>query len=346
MKSMAIIFWFAVISSHLCFSQSHLKIWDGPTHGPSAQPSKKIVFLASDFKNGGVVGVYRGFEMASKELKWNITLSNGNGDNATFGKIFSEALNNHPDGIILGGFQVDDFPDLVKKAHKEKIILVGWHASAKSGPTKNLFVNIATDAAVVAKMAAEYVIKESKNKAGVIIFNDSRFAVANAKTNKMKEILMKCKTCKILSIEDIAISKADEEIPDAVIRLNKKFGRAWTHTLAINDVYFDNINYPLKNIDRTDIVNISAGDGSNTARNRILSGLSQQVATIAEPLNLQGWQLADELNRAFAGQSPSGYVSKPLLLTMESLKAIENNHGIMEMDVESMEAYKNIWKKK
>ena len=34
-----------------------------------------------------------------------------------------------------------------------------------------------------------------------------------------------------------------------------------------------------------------------------------QIATVAEPLHLQGWQMIDELNRAFAGEKPSGYVA-------------------------------------
>ncbi|MBV9413701.1 MAG: hypothetical protein JO363_01870 [Solirubrobacterales bacterium] len=40
-----------------------------------------------------------------------------------------------------------------------------------------------------------------------------------------------------------------------------------------------------------------------------------QKASIAEPLNLQGWQLIDELNRARAGQPPSGRAAPPILIT-------------------------------
>ncbi|MEW4338945.1 hypothetical protein, partial [Chromobacterium vaccinii] len=77
----------------------------------------------------------------------------------------------------------------------------------------------------------------------------------------------------------------------------------------------DNINFPLHQAGRADIVNISAGDGSNSAMNRIREGISQQKATVAEPCNQQGWQMADELNRSFARQPPSGFVSKPILVT-------------------------------
>ncbi len=47
--------------------------------------------------------------------------------------------------------------------------------------------------------------------------------------------------------------------------------------------------------------NGSAGDGSEAAFQRIRTGQYQTV-TVAEPLNLQGWQLVDELNRAVQGK--------------------------------------------
>jgi ribose transport system substrate-binding protein len=81
---------------------------------------------------------------------------------------------------------------------------------------------------------------------------------------------------------------------------------------------------PLLRAGRADIRNVSAGDGSSKAINRIRSGLSQQMATVAEPLGVQGWQLADEMNRAFANAKPSGYVSKPILITRELLQRWAN----------------------
>jgi ribose transport system substrate-binding protein len=90
------------------------------------------------------------------------------------------------------------------------------------------------------------------------------------------------------------LASAGKGMDDRVRSLQRRFGTEWTHTLAINDVYFDHINVPLNALGRKDIRNISAGDGSAKALGRIHSGLSQQVATVAEPLGMQGWQLVDE----------------------------------------------------
>jgi ribose transport system substrate-binding protein len=111
--------------------------------------------------------------------------------------------------------------------------------------------------------------------------------------------------------------------------------------LAINEIYFDNINFPLKQLGRSDVVNVSAGDGSRKALSRIRSRMSQHVATVAEPLNTQGWQLLDELNRAFAAEPPSGFVTTPLLITSATLP--ETGVSQMELDIGYKEGYRAIW---
>lgn len=64
----------------------------------------------------------------------------------------------------------------------------------------------------------------------------------------------------------------------------------------------------------------SAGDGSEAAFQRIRSGQYQAI-TVAEPLNLQGWQFVDELNRAVSGEACSGYITAPALVTEGGLNA-------------------------
>jgi ribose transport system substrate-binding protein len=332
-----------IISGHAAGGTGSVdREWDGPTSGPVRQADKTVVYISQDFRNGGISANYRGFFVAARELGWQLKLANGDGDARKIRAELAAAIQSRPDAIILGGFQIDEtLADLIALAHRANIVIVGWHAAANPGPTRDLFVNIATDADAVARMAAEYMIQSSSRPIGVIIFNDSRFDVANAKTRRMKELIEQCGRCRLLAIENIPISRAATEIPAIVPRLNKQFGGAWTHTLAINDVYFDSINVPLMQAGRTDIQNISAGDGSNKALSRILSGASQQVATIAEPATLQGWQLADELNRAFAGAPPSGYLTKPLLVTTPMLRAIGGPHP--EKADAYRAAYRAIW---
>jgi len=293
-----------------------------------AGPPRRVVFLAQDFRNGGITTVYRSFEQACQELGWTLRVVNGNGDRATIRKLFDEALAAGVDGIVLGGFDEGDIADRLAASSRPPPALVGWHASARIGSTPTLFANVSTDPNAVADMAAALVSPPDGGRAGVVIFNDSRFDIANAKTLRMREALSHCARCELLAVEDLPISNAAKAMPAALEKLQQRFGRRWTHLLAINDVYMDSMHFPLQALGRGDIVGIAAGDGSRAALSRIRSGRSQQLATIAEPTGLQGWQLADELRRAFARQAPSGRIARPIAVTTELLRQL----GQMEID--------------
>lgn len=314
--------------------------WPGPTEGPAVQPGKQVLFLASDFRNGGVAGVYRSFERAARLVGWKVRVLDGRGDAAELLRITEQALQEAPDGVVLGGFGealLGGPPALFKQ---RDIPLVGWHAGDKPGPNQWLFSNVTTDPLVVADIAAELVTRDGRG--GVVIFSDDQFAIANAKAERMAERIAACPTCRVLSVENLPISRVSKDMAERVKQLQLRFGPAWTHTLAINDVYFDHINLPLAQLGRKDIRHISAGDGSAKALGRIHSGLSQQIATIAEPLGAHGWQLVDELNRAFAGEPHSGYVAQPLLITTEVLR--ESETITIELDTSYEDAYLRLWR--
>lgn len=293
-----------------------------------AEAPRHVVFLAQDFRNGGITAVYRGFEQACKELGWTLSIVNGAGDRATTRRLFDEALLGGADAIVLGGFDEADIADRIAPSPRPAPVLVGWHASSRTGLASRLFANVSTDPAVVADMAAAFVTQSRGAPAGIVIFNDSRFDIANVKALRMRDALSRCGRCELLAIEDMPISSASREMPAALERLHQRFGARWTHVLAINDVYLDSMHFPLLALGRRDIVGIAAGDGSRTALSRIRSGRSQQRATIAEPTGLQGWQLADELRRAFAKLPPSGRIALPIAVTTATLRQI----GRQEVD--------------
>lgn len=315
--------------------------WRGPQSGPVAQVGKRIVFVSQDSANGGISLLYRNFQVASEVLGWKVRYIDGKNDLPRIKAALLKAAQSSADAVVLGGISARSVAEEVNQLKNAGKIVVGWHAAAEPGPTDGLYINIATRSQDVAGMAANYVVQHSKGPVGVVIFNDSRFEVANAKTDDMRKIIAQCDRCRVLAVEDINLGNTITEVPKAVNRLLDKFGKAWTHSLAINDLYFDSINFPLRARGRSDIQNISAGDGSSRALNRIRSGLSTQVATIAEPVSLQGWQLADELNRALAGAPPSGVQSLPILVTYK----LANKLNIYDLDqsIPYKRWYKAIW---
>ena len=325
----------------LSFFSQNCYTWDGPTKGAIGHKNKKVIFISHDFKNVSIAEVFRDFQRAAKHLNWSVQFIDGKGFE-NIEKEFLQAIIQNPDAIILGGFQADPYKEILDR-FKSRIVFVGWHA----GPDiydQNLFANITTKTEEVANLAADYVIKKSKQSANVVIFYDKLSSISFAKAEQMRTILQKCKTCEVLAFEDLSISEADYKIDKVVKKLNDKFGKKWNYTLAINDLYFDNINNPYKDIKRKDIFNVSAGDGSTKAFSRIRSGKSQQIATIAEPIGQQAWQLVDELNRAFSGLHNSGFISKPILVTKELLDKIGDDEIDSHLGYEKV--YLKIWQVK
>jgi ribose transport system substrate-binding protein len=157
----------------------------------------------------------------------------------------------------------------------------------------------------------------------------------------MLRLLLACQGCKVLSVEDLPLNRVEEMLPGRVRQLQSKFRSDWTYTLGINDLYFDSMSHPLDRLGVHYMVNVSAGDGSLSAMSRIRDELGQ-AAAIAEPMNLQGWQLADELNRAFAGVGPSLYVTHPRLVTSEMVRGRYLDIGY-DPDNHYREMYLKIW---
>lgn len=325
----------------VCSANAQIHKWQGPTSGPKAQLNKSILFISQDSNNGGISTLYRHFQVATKHLKWQLLHKNGRNNLGLIKRSIRASINDF-DAVVLGGVSLSSVTEEVAFAASKGVTVVGWHALAEPGSVGDLFVNIATYSDDVAKTAVSYLVKHSSQPSGVIILNDNRFPVANAKADKMAMLIKNMKKSTLLDVININLGSAEPLIGDIFNRLNEKYGQRWTHILAINDSYFTSTNYLLKLINRTDIQNISAGDGSFEAFSRIRSHNSQQVATVAEPFVIQGWQLADELNRAFAKRKPSGFVAKPMLVTKESLHSDNALKDIIEYSAHQKH-YLTIW---
>lgn len=323
--------------------------WNGPTTGPKAQPNKTIVFVASDLRNGGVLGVSEGVTQAAQAIGWKARILDGQGSVSGRTAAMNQAIALNPSGIVLGGFDPSEQAAVIAKAKSLKIPVVGWHAGPTAGPepSAGLFTNVSTDPLDVAKVAAYYAVVQSGGNAGVVVFTDSLYKVAVAKSNAMTDIVKQCKSCSVLAVEDTPLAETSTRIPQLTTSLLQRFGAKWTYTLAINDLYFDFMGPALSSAGQKPSgppANLSAGDGSQSAFQRIRAN-RYQVGTIAEPLLLHGWQLVDELNRAFASAPPSGYSTPVHLITPQNIAAGVNANGIYDPANHYRDAYRRIWGK-
>ena len=323
--------------------------WTGPTTGPKAQGGKLVIYVSADQKNGGAQGVGDGAQEAAKAIGWDFRVLDGQGSVPARSSALTQAIALKPAGIILGTIDASEQAPIIEQAVAAGIKVVGWHsgpAPGKINGVPGVITNITTDPLEVAKAAGLYAVVDSGGKANVMLFTDSIYAIATAKTNAEKAAVTGCAGCKVLSVEDTPIGDLSNRMGQLTTSLLSKYGKEWTYSIAVNDLYYDFSAPPLQAAGVDPAAGyprqISAGDGSVPAFQRIRDK-QYQIATVAEPLHLHGWQCIDELNRAFAGQAPSGYVAPVHLFTAANIEKDGGAQNIFDPGNGYKEQYRKVW---
>jgi len=337
-----------VMKEQVAKASMHAKRWSGPTSGPRAAAGVTVAVISEDLHNGGILGVVKGITEASKVIGWNVKIFNIGGTVGGRDAAFSAAAALKPDGIILVGIDAKESLARLQAFNRQKIAMVGWHVGPQAGVLSDgpVAMNVSTDPLEVARITAMAAVVQSHGKAGVVIFTDSRYEIAKAKANAMAGVIKACRECTLLEVKDVAIANNAELMPEATRELLRRYGKRWTHALAINDIYFDYAASELTKagLSNTSIDMMSAGDGSAAAFLRIQAG-TFQTATVAEPLNLHGWQLVDELNRLLSQQPVSGYLF-PVHLVATSNIAFDGGAQLQyDPDNAYRDAYRHIWQR-
>uniref|UniRef100_UPI003365A5C2 substrate-binding domain-containing protein n=1 Tax=Variovorax fucosicus TaxID=3053517 RepID=UPI003365A5C2 len=326
----------------------HGASWTGPQSGPAAATGKTIVFVAEDLRNGGIVGVAQGAREAARILGWTVKIVDAGGTAAGRSKALAAALAASPDGVVLGGLDAVENSAALARLSRSGVPIVGWHAGPLPGPIGGtpVAMNVTTDPLEVARVTAMAAVAQSGGRAGVVIFTDSRYRIAMAKADAMAAVVRACKDCAVLEVRDVPLSESDARMPAITLELLQRYGKRWTHALAINDIVFD---YAIPALTKAGLPSdglslLSAGDGSAPAFLRI-QAKTFQTGTVAEPLNQQGWQALDELNRLMAREPVSGFAAPVHLVTAENIAFDGGQTLRYDPDNGYRTIYKRIWRR-
>ncbi|APA90134.1 substrate-binding domain-containing protein (plasmid) [Paraburkholderia sprentiae WSM5005] len=322
--------------------------WSGPRSGPRAQSGKRIAVVAEDLRNGGILGVVDGVLEAAKVVGWSVKIFDSGGAADLRLKMLANALASRPDGLIIAGGDAHALLPGLRPFAERSIPIVGWHVAIQPGPVPGtpVAMNVSTDPLQVARVTALAAIVQSGGHAGVVIFTDNSFRIAQEKADTMAAIVRACSGCTLLEVRDVAISHSQQLMPGTTRALLAHYGSRWTCALAINDIYFD---YAVPVLTQAGMPNaamimLSAGDGSESAFLRIRTG-TFQTGTVADPLNLHGWQMVDEMNRLFAGERVTGYVSPVHLVTADNIAADGGDRLLYDPNNGYRDIYRRIWQR-
>ena len=321
--------------------------WDGPTTGPKAAKDKSIVYVSLTQNSSGNADSARGAEEASKVLGWKFTLMDGKGTATGGADALAQAIALKPDAIILGSVSIENNKALIKQATDAGIVVIGWHATDKPGPVADppVFTNVGTDPYQIAYTAGEYAVVDSNGTAGAEVISDRQYPIVVMKSDGIENAIKECKGCTLLSEDNAPFGEVPQRTPGLISSLLQRFGNKLGYILTFNEVYFDFAVPTLKaaGLDPSGPPHlVAAGDGSESAYQRIRNG-QFQVATVPEPAVMHGWQLIDELNRAFNKQPPSGFVTKVHLVTKANVDADGGDKNRFEPSNGYRDQYKKIW---
>jgi len=324
--------------------------WDGPMTGaPVQKRGATMVFIPYTSTNAGDVGVGAGFQEAAKALGWDVKVIDGGGSVTSYLAAFDQALALRPAGIAVSSFDPNAAEPAFGKAKAAGIPVVGNHTGEGPGPQStapSLFTNVTSDPAIIAQVAADCALVASGGTAGVTIVGcGSELQICVTKEKSMNDTVKTCGGCSVLDQHDYPFGEATQREGGIASADLQRFGKKLTYMLSINDVYWDAAIPALKAAGVGPAgppLMIAAGDGSPAAFQRIRTG-QYQIATVAEPLNEHGWQMADEMNRALAGQQPSTFVTYPHIVTSENVDSEGGKDNVYDPGNGYRDQFKKIW---
>lgn len=337
----------AALRAEVAAATAPVSTWTGPTTGPKAMPNQTVIYVSADQRNGGALGVGKGAEEAAKAIGWKFEVIDGQGSVPKQTAAIDQAIDQKPAAIILGTIDAVGQKTVLDKATSLGIVVVGWHSGPAPGPIAEpkVFDNVTTPAVEIAKLSADYIIVKSDGKAGVVVLRNSETAIGRLKGDTMRARIEQCTGCKVLSFDVIPIVETATRMPSLTTSLMERFRSRLTWMIAINDLYFDFAVPSLRAAGASPSGPpslVSGGDGSVSAYGRIKAG-QYQVATVPEPLNLQGWMLIDDINRALHHMPPSGYVPGVHLVTKENVMKDGGADNRFDPDNGYRDHYKAIW---
>lgn len=317
--------------------------WRGPTISPKPPADKKIVYMSNDENNDASRAWGVAIQEAGSQLGWEVTIIDGKATPVGWINALNQAIALGADGIITSA-DAASMQEPIEAAKEKGIPIVGIHAAALPGPNEELglFTNIQQDPRDIGKAQADWIIADSGGKGRVVVTSHNEFAIAEAKSRATEERLRDCPDCEVLEYVSSPIAEVAQRQPQLVISWIQQHG-APLYVTAVADYTLDFQVPALRSagVDANDIKLVGA-DGQQSAYERVRSGEFQTV-TVSEPVEMQGYQAIDEINRAIQGEPPSDFVQAPYLVTPDNVDAEGGDQNAFIPTNNYKERYLELW---
>ena len=199
----------------------------------------------------------------------------------------------------------------------------------------------------VARAAASWPCAETDGKAGAVIFTNSTYEIAVAKSNAMAAVIKACGDCKVLEIEDTPLADASTRMPPLTTALLQRFGEAWTHALRHQRPDLRLHGPALASAGMTGDGNAARGLGRRRQRGRVPAHprrASTRPAPSPSRCACRAGRSSTRSTGRSPGEKPSGYVAPAHLFMPSNIdSSMAGRRTPTTPTTTTSDAYAKIW---
>ena len=312
-----------------------LSQWPGAKAPVTPERGKTIYVITCASQGIGCVRAAKGVEEAGAQLGWTVRTIDGQGDPATWNKGIQSAIAAKADGVVLAAVPPMLVGDALQKAAAAKVTVVSIF-NPLPAKRDSVFAYVRPNHADQGKLAADWVADDSNGGAKVILVSDPIFPELVERVTGFKEEFAKCGDCKIVETVQSTIAEMAQRLPGAVAAALSRHPDA-TYVVSPFDSNGFFANEGVRQAGKAGKVKVASYEGDPQAIAMIRDG--SYAMTIADPAEWMGWQAADELARAFAGQPAADTPVPYRLIVKADAPATPGWMGDLDFRAE----YKRLW---
>ncbi len=325
----------ADISGAVDAARAPLAKWPGPASSVKPEKGKTVYVVTCASQGIGCVRAAKGVEEAGAALGWTVRTIDGQGDPATWNKGIQSAITAKANGVVLAAVPPMLVGDALQKAAAAKITVVSVFNPLPANKD-NVFAYVRPVHADQGRLAADWVAVDSKGQGKVILVSDKVFPELVERVNGFKEELAKCDGCKIVETVDSTIAEMAQRLPGAIAAALSRHPDA-DYVISPFDSNGFFASEGVRQAGKAGKVKVASYEGDPQAIAAIRDG--KYAMTIADPAEWMGWQAADELARAFAGQTAADTPVAYRLIEKDNAPSTPGWMG----DVDFRAEYKKLW---
>jgi ribose transport system substrate-binding protein len=319
--------------------------WAGPTTGPKGAEGKSVACIMYNGTDITAAKWCEGVEQAAEALGWKHTTFDGKGTADRQRSALQSAIALKPDGIVLAAVDAKAQAALTSEAAQQGIVLIGIHSAPTPGPKPedNLFVNISYNPEKAAQLGVDRVIADSDGKAQLVIVAEELYRISRLKGEAARDRIEQCSGCKLLEYKNHPAATASTTTASLFNSFLQKYDQPFYIWSISDSTYLDPGSPALRAAGvPPDGVKLVGADGSPAAYERITTG-QYEIGTVPEPPLLQGWESADQLNRAFNGEEPAPVIDQLFIVTKDNIDRVVENGEFFDPENGYADEYKKIW---